>query len=968
MDSTQETSHEVGFGAARGPRPEAAALGWFELLPATQQAMEELINWLYAACRPQQVAGAAEPGSNIQGGEVQLATSALVSGDRGFGKTTILLSTAYALHDPKEFSTPRDAGTPVDPREKERCKRLVSKLSEIREHIFWLDPLDMEPLPTHANLLATLLVRVRNALDVGLELKRKERWAPPSLLEEGLNDPYGRIDKLVRDATFMWEDMPVQGKDPRQRAEHQIKAAEIYATFRRDFREAMESVSRRLAERRFGHGSHEKILLVLPIDNVDRSIQHLHLILKLTRMVASHQLWFVLASGRSEFQLFLERSFQMELTSSGQTLLVPKSREDTLAIARRQAAAAMRRVLPPVHRIQIESVSPRRAWDFNAPAPFRDGRPAAKSLSYFLRKLRLPKTGESSHGLKCFADLFEIRDRLLVWDEEGKVKDTTLLEEYGQVLREQGDYTLADSIRLRVFIESLKAKKDARLVNGSKGSEDAAPPVFSYAARLALTLSARTVLDLWQALKAAVEETERHAEEGHRLPGEFSKKGQDAPCESCDEQSVQIAETMLRAAIDESELPGWASEQLLNRIMRHNAQGRICLDLTGRPVQRLKRTILSDVLEWDYDKHKSAHISLLGTELHLRNFQDVLFELRDLDNPSRKALMPPNVAGWFMLLHDMLVLTPDRRVMNRVAAPEEVIPELTVTLHEAVLHPISAERLDARLRFWWLLPSWNTFTDYVIFIAQWKAFLHKVQVLFQNPHWTSAADKTLAADKFSLVMAAWIDNVCSVAGERLGGWDWRRLPEVPEVPEVEEAKKEKEDLSLRRGNALSDYVREVMGHVEELSNKARGTRADYHRLGIANSWLEHCLPVLLGPEFIPPRSRLPFEQELKKPPSESKDYRWWRRLEEPDSEVLLQRRYDLFRSAVARSKAYRVHKRFHARERGPEARPPRDWLPRCCEEWLSLWEETPPKQKGRIQTQTAHRRGRVPTKRKGPRK
>lgn len=961
MSSNQETSHEGGFGVTRDPRPEATALRWFELLPATQRALEELINWLSSASHPRRREGAADLGSKTHGSEEQLATSALVSGDRGFGKTTILLSTAYALRDPREFITPRDAGSVslVDSREVTRSEQLVLKLSGIHKRIVWLDPLDMEPLPTQANLLATLLVRVRNALDVGPERKRKERWAPPSLLEEGLNDPYARIDKLVRDATFMWEDIPVQGKDPRQRAEQQIKAAEIYATFRRDFCEAMESVSKLLAERRFGHGSQEKMILVLPIDNVDRSIQHLHLILKLTRMVASRQLWFILASGRSEFQLFLERSFQMELTLSGQTPLGPKGHEETLAIARRQAAAAMRRVLPPIHRIQIESVRPRGAWDFEAPAPLSGHMRVAKSLAYFLAKIRLPRNEEESPGLRCFADLFDIRERLIARDEKGKVKDTSLLEDYGRFLLEQGDYTPRDLDRLNAFIKSLK-----------EGHEDSArekaPPVFSYAARLALTLSARTVLDLWQAVKAAAEEMELHSDMGHPLPDGTSDRGKEAPCESCEEQAIRIAEIMLRASIDESELPGWASEQLLNRIMRRNAQGRIVLDLTGRPVQRLKRTILSDVLKWGPEQRTSAHIRLLGTELHLRHFQDVLLELRDLDMTGRKALMPPNVAGWFMLLHDLLVLTRrERRVMNLVATPGEVIPELTVTLHEALLRPSSTERIDARLKFWWLLPHWNTFIDFVVFITQWKAFLHAAEKLFQAPHGTTDDAAELVAGKFTFVMAAWIDNVCSVAGYGRGGWDWTRLLAVLDRKKAQEEKKGIPHFQI---DALSDYVHGVMETVGELSRTAWMERSSYHRLGIASAWLEQCLPVLLGPEFIPPKSRELFEKELKK-----LAHPWWDRHKGLDSDVRFQcRRYDLFRKAVERSSAYKAH------QKAPDTRLLRGWLSLCCEEWLGFWKDVEAKKKGRVKekvpkeklprkghirlSQTAHRQGRVRAK------
>ncbi|WNG44158.1 hypothetical protein F0U60_08600 [Archangium minus] len=981
MRSTSGTSCDVGFGIAHGPRPEATALRWLELLPATQRALEELIHWLDAACRSRRDEGSAGSSSK----EEQLATSALVSGDRGFGKTTILLSMSYALRNPQEFFSSRadGASSPLDEfRDKERCEKLFNVLKKLGEHIVWLDSLDMEPLPTQVNLLATLLVRVRNALDPSPEHRRRDGWAPPSLLEEGLNDPYGKIDKLVRDATFMWEDSPVQAKDPRQRAEQQIKAAEIYATFRRDFFEAMDSVSRLLAERRFGHGSQQKVLLVLPIDNVDRSIQHLHLILKLTRMVASRQLWFVLASGRSEFQLFLERSFQMELTSSGQTPLGPKSREETLSIARRQAAAAMRRVLPPIHRIQIVSVKPREAWNFEAPPPLSGSGYDARSLSHFLRKIRLPSQKEESHGLKSFADLFDLRDRLIVWDDKkpSKLKDASLLTEYSQTLREQGVFSLQDVHRLDAFIKFLKLEKNVERLNehlekrlkekktpkeetqatdpgedeldclaefvnqlrteGENGwswAQESTPPIFSYAARLALTLSARSALDLWQSVRVAAQETENHLAQGHPLPdGSASHNpGAEPFCESCEEQPIKIAEAMLRASVDESDLPGWASEQLLNRIMRRNVQGSTVLDLTGNPIQRLKRTSLSEVLHWHPDKQKpeSNHFEVLRTELHLRHFQDVILEQRDLDKPGRKVLMPSNVAGWFMLLHDLLVLTRERRVMNLSTTPREMLPELTVTLHEVLLKPPGAGKLDTELEFWWLLPSWNTFIDFVIFTMQWRAFLHRIQNLFQASDAVASSKreqlKEMDAKKFSFVMAAWIDNVCSVSGERRGGWDWTRLAKVVHRKEDADA------LTLTKDKDFFDYVWSVMNNIETLFARAWESRASYHRLGIACFWLDHCLPLLLGSEFIPSQSRSHFEKVLKTPPPGVTHRHWWSRHEGLKSELLNQRRYAMVLGEVEHSRAYKLHKKRHDKALGADALSLYGWLSRACEEWIT---------------------------------
>ncbi|PTL84241.1 hypothetical protein [Vitiosangium sp. GDMCC 1.1324] len=1098
------------FGAARNPRPEAAALSWWELLPTTRKALEELVHWLDSAYT---ASASDDSESKSQEHKEQLATSALVSGDRGFGKTTILLSTASALRDPVRFlAPPRTKVTtenrpPPDGKESKRREDLLATLVRIKEHIVWLDPLDMDPLPAQANLLATLLVRVRNALDVGRDSSRQERWAPPSLLEESLNEPYGQIDKLVRDATFMWEDLPSLGQDPRQRADQQIKAAEIYATFRQDFFRAMDAVSRLLATRRFGRDPKGRVLLVLPIDNVDRSTHHIHLILKLTRMVASRRLWFVLASGHSEFQLFLERAFQAELTSPVPNLVGPRARDETLAIARRQAAAAMRRVLPPIHRIQIKSVSPQEAWDFQVASVLLGGEEEKDKLSSLLRDLYLPKRFEESPTLKCFADLFDIKERL----------SESVRAEYRRFVKEDG------------------LTRDEKLLRGAEPSAETDGPIFTYAATLALTLSARTTLDLWQALRAVIEQRRDHSEDG-------GKHGQE-PCDICAERIIAVAEMMLRTAIDESELPGWASEQLLNRIMRRNQNGDVVLDLTGMPLQKAKRTTLSDVLVWDhlrfaaeaqpkviktqkeaaeaqkrvaeaqkraaeaqreeevakelkmaaeelrkaaeelksaarargggkiaeelkkaaaemkkaaaemkkaadarevgktarklkkaaraqeeaakaqktaaeeqeegdgsgafaedlekgaeelkkgaeelkkaartqdaasdakeeYEKRLPSAVPegrLLRTELHLRHFQDDILELHDLSKPGRKVPLPRSVAGWFMMLHDLLVFALDGRVLNASTIPLESPPELVATVHKARLDSPGLIELD----FWWLPPNWDTFIDYTLFIAQWRAFLWRTREVFQTPK-DELVSEEFATSRFKFVVAAWIDNVCSVADDKKRGqWDWNKsgwksygtIKTVPlscVVPPCEEPKKAiKESQSpgscVQPSNKtrafeanLDAYLTEVAFNTEELFKKTRESAPGYGRLWTARFWLEQTLPLMMHREFLPyfflgdhlelldmVSSRVKAEQpEAGQSGIQRQSGPFlWRDIWRSNAALTKARRYDLVRQTMRFSKVYEAQMEACGVIKEPGAQFLRDWLESACKAWLDI--------------------------------
>ncbi|RKH52892.1 hypothetical protein D7X55_13935 [Corallococcus sp. AB049A] len=762
MATTSHEAPEAGPQYLPTPLAEARAFAWADLLTPTRQGLQELFSWLEAACE-----------GNANGANTStehLSTSLLVSGARGSGKTTLLLSAVQALRDWKSF-----VRGPPSP----EVASLSRTLERLERRVLWLEPLDLEPVPSQANLLATLLVRVRAALDHSRHAKgargESARWAS-SILEEGAEETWGKLDHLIRDASFMWEDIP-STTDARVRAEQQIRASEIYANFQPRFADAMEDVARTLSMPRFGASGGEQVLLVLPIDNVDRSIEHLYNIVKLTRMVASRHLWFVLAAGHQEFQRFMERSFQRELIVSGQADIGSRGQEETLAIARRQAATTLRRALPPSYRIALAPVEPHEAWRFPV-----DGK--EESLGSLLRRLRLP-TGKrtESRVLDTFADLLDLNGRLM----------PDVARCYREALRTDG----AES-------RDTDARPDE--------------PLLQHVGRLALKLPARTLQDLWLAVRREV------------LSGLHSEEEQG-------EAAVRVAAEMLRNAIDESDLPAWASEQLHHRIVRPDDQGRICLDLTGRPIRRSKRTSLHGVLQGPPSdpggNGTGAHARVLGTEVHLRRFHEVVLVLEDLEERGREAPLPSNVSGWFMLLHDVLMLFEQPRVLSADVTALEMSPEMLVTVHELWAGRARGEPF-VQAAFWWPPPSWNTFIEFAVLTAQWRAFLVRLSKGFLSA--SGGQDVSLRA---RFIQAAWVENVCSVAGLTLGRWDWG--DERQGVVSVLRASQL--DAALER---YEQHVRDTVAH---LVTRIQERSAGYDRLWTAWTWLRNELPLQVLPEF-----------------------------------------------------------------------------------------------------------------------
>ncbi|WP_164016506.1 hypothetical protein [Pyxidicoccus trucidator] len=857
----------------RRPRPEAMALSWKELLAPTQAAMEELIHWLTGALGESRTRRTGASDASPPTVHEQLATSVLIAGDRGFGKTTLLLTLAEALHQPARFllsQAAADAELSSSGRiSAAESHPLYRPLHLLGEHLVMLTPLDMEPLPAEANLLATLLVRVRDALNVAPSSKGRERLASPVLLEEGADEPWSQIDQLVREATFMWEDIPVQGQDPRQRAEYQLRSAELFASFQGRFYKAIDAVARHLARRRFGYDSdsaHEGVMLVLPIDNVDRSIQHLHLILKLTRMVASRRLWFLLAAGRQEFQLFLERTFQKELADSGRLLQSANRNDQTLAIARRQAAAAMRRVLPQTHRIEIRSLTAREVWDFHAPASLLGERQGSKPLGALLAEIPLPGRerptgpGEPIPPRRSFAALFDLRE----WLHPGSTLQVAPAE-----------------------------------------------PLFTDAARLALTMSARTALDLWQAVRKGCSRsrqreqvpTSGREEDGNQGPAACSRLTLGG-----DEPAITVSHQMLLMAIDESDLPSWASEQLLHRLIRCDVRKRTVLDLTGMPIRRLKRTALADALDVPpLEGHgaRAPGARVLRSELHLRHFQDAILQLHDLENPARSVPLPSNVAGWFMLLHDLLIRTEEQRVLNLQVMPLDVAPELVVSQHEARLE----KDFLFELNLWWIPPEWETFIDFAIFTHQWKECFIEPRLAVLQQAWVHERGEETRNSCLRLILAAWVDNVCSVAGRQRGGWQLP-LTSTSSATSLEEYT-----------GAVESYEQDVARHVLTLFQECRDARLHHDRARIAWRWLRYSLPLMLQPEFLPASVTRPLWELL------SPELAW-------DTALLQRRRFEMVRAVLQRSDAYQRQEALFNRATGPGAQQARDFLLDCCATWF----------------------------------
>ncbi len=280
----------------------------------------------------------------------------LLSGERGTGKTTVLLS-LIQLTEEKSGSLPED----------------VSKvLGDLSHRLVWLAPIDMEPLAEPTNLLAAILARFSEAArgrggeerDVGglLESRSESR------------DTLLQLQHLETNVALAWDgNLAARGGqlDPDNFAVEVMRTERARLALNRSLKLALDDLARKV----FGKDGRDGVsnpLFVLPVDDFDLNPLRCLDLLRVLRMVSVPRL-FTLVLGDVKvaemlFNLKLSGDFARLAGRSGREDLLSLSAEDVRGLAGEVAANAIRKLLPPGQIIRLEHMAPAEALNY-APAP-----------------------------------------------------------------------------------------------------------------------------------------------------------------------------------------------------------------------------------------------------------------------------------------------------------------------------------------------------------------------------------------------------------------------------------------------------------------------------------------------------------------------------------------------------------------------------------------------------------------------
>ncbi len=288
----------------------------------------------------------------------------LLSGERGAGKTSVLISLLYATTQHSKWleyyptdNTPDEDKTP-------QYENLPTILEKIKNRIVWLETIDLEALTRTTNLLGSILIRIENAIS---RTNRKNASKPFDFITGALErtgpeeDPVAVLQKLKRDIALAWDgNIAERGAhlDPEPYAMEIFEAEEA----RLRFTDRLGWVLAALAEKFVPKNNIENPLFILPIDDFDLNPERATDLLRLLRMLSVPRLFFMILGKRSlaEVIMSLHRAGKMgELVANihAETCL-PISAEQFSGLARSIAADGTRKLLPPAQSIEIELMSP----------------------------------------------------------------------------------------------------------------------------------------------------------------------------------------------------------------------------------------------------------------------------------------------------------------------------------------------------------------------------------------------------------------------------------------------------------------------------------------------------------------------------------------------------------------------------------------------------------------------------------
>jgi hypothetical protein len=350
-------------------RPEARPFTRNSLTESQRQIFDKVVSLLQDALtqldqNQKEAEDAAKFPTRLQPQTRRINPVIMVSGGRGTGKTSLLLTLQREVILPQTGTSANATGP----------------LADLRQRIVWLETLDLEPMPQSTGLMAAMVARIEQAVTEDAEtddlcLRRAQRTFGKVLQD---------LSDFSLDVCLAWDqDYPRLGDsgDTDLYARERMRVERARTNLQTRFAKLLND----LAATTPWKSDKQRPLFVLPVDDIDLNPARC---LELLRLVRSFQTprFVVLLFGDYEVARFVVNlSFLKEFGDllPDHVLGTDTIRANIDGQAFRLGAEAIRKMLPPNQRFRLKNVSVGEVLGF----PKEDG---VETIGALLGKIAVP--------------------------------------------------------------------------------------------------------------------------------------------------------------------------------------------------------------------------------------------------------------------------------------------------------------------------------------------------------------------------------------------------------------------------------------------------------------------------------------------------------------------------------------------------------------------------------------------------
>ena len=339
-------------------RSEARPARWADLDATQKDAFQTILQLIGEG-----VDGVSKPNTEQPEDKVEwLSTNrssrtVVISGGRGTGKTTLLASLIKATTSNDAFSTGKNLP-----------KGVLKNLTKVRRRIIWLEPMDMETTPKGANLLASILVRVEDAIarlgNVGRAGKssKSTEYMGPGLLESGPEYHSVMLDlQRVQNAIALaWEGNLQERSsqiDPDVYAVELLRSENSRLSLNNNLDEVLNMIARKIS----WTANIQNPLFLLPVDDLDLNPLACLELLRLLRMISVPRIFSLILGDIYIAEIVMNLKLSGDLAQAANQgvrspQLLSLRAEEIAAAAGEISANAMRKLIPPNQRIFLKNM------------------------------------------------------------------------------------------------------------------------------------------------------------------------------------------------------------------------------------------------------------------------------------------------------------------------------------------------------------------------------------------------------------------------------------------------------------------------------------------------------------------------------------------------------------------------------------------------------------------------------------